>query len=135
MGLNLNSLRDKAREALYHLSHKLGEIAGIKPLSLHHVKKACEALALDLPSMKSLFPYETVNGDGFFVNRNSMGFGMMLIPMSGADESLMKSLAQTFKNKLTQGTDCTVLLYKHPWLASHLHQNFEPILKRGGILA
>jgi conjugal transfer ATP-binding protein TraC len=135
MGLNLNVWRDKARAAFYKMSQTLGESAGIKPVSLHHVNKACESLALDLPSMKTLFPYETVNSDGFFINRNSMGFGMMLMPMSGADESLMKSLAETFKNKLTQGTDCTVLLYKHPWLASPLHQNFEPILKRGGIFA
>ena len=92
-------------------------------------------MTLDLPSLKSLLPYETVNDEGFFVNRQSMGFGMLLMPMSGADESLMKSLAETFKNKLTVDTDCTVLLYKHPWLASHLHQNFEPILKRGGIFA
>ena len=106
MGLNLNVWRDKARAAFYKMSQTLGESAGIKPVSLHHVNKACESLALDLPSMKTLFPYETVNSDGFFINRNSMGFGMMLMPMSGADESLMKSLAETFKNKLTQGTDC-----------------------------
>ena len=135
MGLNINIWRDKARAAFYSVSQKLGESAGIKPTSLHHVNKACESLSVDVPSMKSLFPYETVNDDGFFVNRNSMGFGMMLMPMAGADESLMKSLAETFKNKLTQGSDCTVLLYKHPWLAGTLHQNFDPILKRGGIFA
>jgi len=135
MGLKINVWRDKARTACYNMSQKLGERAGIKPASLHHANSACESLSLDVPSMKSLLPYETVNDDGFFVNRNSMGFGMMLMPMAGADESLMKSLAQMFKNKLTQGTDCTVLLYKHPWLAPHLHRNFEPILKRGGIFA
>jgi len=135
MGLNINIWRDKARAAFYSVSQKLGESSGIKPTSLHHVNKACESLSVDVPSMKSLFPYETVNDDGFFVNRNSMGFGMMLMPMAGADESLMKSLAETFKNKLTQGSDCTVLLYKHPWLAGTLHQNFDPILKRGGIFA
>lgn len=135
MGLNLNSWRDKARAALYNMSHKLGESAGIKPSSLVQVNKAYDSLSIDLPSMKSLFPYETVNDNGFFVNRNSMGFGMMLMPMAGADESLMKSLAQTLKNKLTPGSDCTVLLYKHPWLADSLSQNVNPILKQGGIFA
>jgi conjugal transfer ATP-binding protein TraC len=55
--------------------------------------------------------------------------------MAGADESLMKSLAELFKNKLTEGTDCTALLYKHPWLLQNLQQNYAPIIKQGGIYA
>ncbi|QLZ68942.1 type IV secretion system protein TraC [Legionella sp. PC1000] len=135
MGLKLNQLRDKARELAHRASHKLGETAGIKPDSLQHHFKASETCALDLPSITSLLPYETVSEEGFFINRNSAGFGIRLMPMAGADESLMKSLAELFKNKLTEGTDCTVLLYKHPWLAQNLQHNYAPILKQGGIYA
>ncbi|HAT2098257.1 TPA: type IV secretion system protein TraC [Legionella pneumophila] len=135
MGLRLNQWRDKAREMVHRASHKLGETAGIKPESLQHHSKAFGSCTLDLPSLKSLLPYEMVNEEGFFVNRSSVGFGLSLMPMAGADESLMKSLAETFKNKLTEGTDCTVLLYKHPWLAQNMYQNYVPILKQGGIYA
>ncbi|HAT3877909.1 TPA: type IV secretion system protein TraC [Legionella pneumophila] len=135
MGLNFTLLRDKARDVLHRTSQLLGEGSGIKPASLCAQGRAHESYTLDLPSIKSLLPYEAINDSGFFVNRNSMGFGLMVMPMSGADESLMKSLSQLFKNKLTVDTDCTVLLYKHPWLGASLSQNYEPILKQGGIYA
>ncbi|STX81466.1 F pilus assembly protein TraC [Legionella busanensis] len=135
MSLKIARWRDKAREFLYKASQGLGETVSIKPESLLTQQKAHESLTLDLPSIKSLLPYETVSQEGFFINRNSMGFGLALMPLSGADESLMKSLAQLFKNKLSVGTDCTVLLYKHPWLLDQLSQNYEPILKQGGIFA
>ncbi|HHU0102141.1 TPA: TraC family protein [Legionella pneumophila] len=135
MGLTLAAFRDKARDLLHQAATLLGETSGIKPASLHAHDKAHESCALDLPSIKALLPYETVNERGFFVNRNSMGFGLELLPMAGSDESLMSSLSQLFKNKLSVGTDCTVLLYKHPWLGASLSQNYEPILKQGGIYA
>lgn len=135
MGLNARVWRDKARTLMHQAATLLGETSGIKPASLQAQTKAQESYELDVPSIKALLPYETVNEQGFFVNRNSMGFGLALQPMSGADESLMNSLALLFKNKLTVGTDCTVLLYKHPWLGSSLAQNYEPILKKGGIYA
>uniref|UniRef100_UPI0013EFA940 TraC family protein n=1 Tax=Legionella gresilensis TaxID=91823 RepID=UPI0013EFA940 len=135
MGLKRAQWRDKARELCYKASQGLGETMSIKPESLSMQQKAHESLTLDLPSIKSLLPYETASEESFFINRNSMGFGLALMPLSGADESLMKSLAQLFKNKLTISTDCTVLLYKHPWLLNTLSQNYEPILKQGGIFA
>lgn len=131
----INQWRDKARAALHRLSHALGETASIKPQSLNDGAKAFDSLRIDLPSFKSLLPYEAIDNEGLFVNRHSAGFGMHLAPMAGADESLMKSLAELIKNKLTENTDCSVLLYKHPYLAGELHQNYAPILKQGGIYA
>ncbi|STO91693.1 type IV secretion system protein TraC [Fluoribacter dumoffii] len=135
MGLDFTVWRDKARHLLHRTSQMLGETSGIKPASLSAQGQAHESITMDLPSIKGLLPYETVNEAGFFVNRNSMGFGLQLSPMSGADESLMNSLAQLFKNKLTVDTDCTVLMYKHPWLEGRLAQNYASILKQGGIYA
>jgi conjugal transfer ATP-binding protein TraC len=135
MGLRINQWRDKARNLMHQVSHMLGETAGVKPASVHNQAKAQASLTLDLPSIKDLLPYETMDESQFFINRNSMGFGLVLTPMAGADESLMKSLAETFKNKLTEETDCTVLLYKHPWLAFSLYQNYDDILSQEGIYA
>lgn len=135
MGEIVNQWLDKARHSLHRLSHMLGETAGIRPESMTQHCRANESLSMDVPSFVSLLPYETLNEDGLFINRSSMGFALMLMPMAGADESLMKSLAEMVKNKITAGTDCTITLYKHPWLAQSLSQNYAPILKKGGIHA
>ncbi|WP_058532922.1 type IV secretion system protein TraC [Legionella saoudiensis] len=135
MELKIMKLRDKARATFHRLSHALGETEGVKPDSLADIYHANESLNLDLPSFSKLLPYESVDENGFFVNRNSIGFGLMLLPMPGADETLINSLASMFKNKLTYGTDCTFMMYKHPWLAGSLQNNFGPILERGGIYA
>jgi len=135
MGVTIKYWRDKTRALLHRLSHILGETDGIKPNSLVDIHHANQSLSMDLPSFSKLLPYESVDEHGFFVNRNSVGFGLMVVPMAGADETLMKAIAEMIKSKLTYGTDCTVMLYKHPWLAQSLQNNFEPILERGGIYA
>lgn len=131
----VNQWRDKTRDLLHRFSNKMGETVSIMPHSLRDDAKARESLLLDLPSLKSLLPYESIDDEGFFINRQSVGFGLQLSPLAGADESLMKSLAELFKNKLSEGTDCTVLLYKHPYLAKSLQHSFSPILEKGGIYA
>lgn len=131
----LNQWRDKAREVLHGFSHWMGETASIKPESLYDGAMAQDSLCMDLPSFRSVLPYEAMDEDQLFVNRESAGFGLHLMPSSGADESLMLSLAELFKNKLPVDVDCTVLLYKHHYLASQLAQSYVPILNKGGIYA
>lgn len=131
----INQWRDKTRDALHRLSHWVGETAGILPESLYESAKANESLSFDLPTFRSLLPYEVIDSDGLFINRQSVGFGLQVAPLAGADESLMKTLAELFKNKLSEGTDCTVLLYKHSFLANDLNQSYAPILEKGGIYA
>lgn len=135
MGLNASVWRDKARKALHRLSHQLGETLSSEPQSLFEHQKGKESLHVDLPSFRSLLPYETMDEDLLFVNQNSIGFGFSVLPSCGADESLMYSLAELFKNKLPSGVDCTVMLYKHRYLAHRLSESFSPILQRGGIYA
>lgn len=131
----LNKWRDKSRAFLHQMSHRLGERDGIKPDSLQEQALAAESLDVSLPTLTSLLPYETVDAEGFFINRNSVGFGLNFIPMAGADESLMKAMAELIKNKLPEGTDCTFMLYKHHYLAGDLNRSVAPILKEGGIYA
>lgn len=131
----INQWRDKTRELLHRFSSKLGETDSIRPHSLLDGSRADEALQMDFPSFRSLLPYETIDGDQLFLNRNSAGFGFHVMPASGADESLMKSLAELFKNKLPAGADCTVMLYKHQYLSHRLAESFIPILERGGMYA
>ncbi|HHF7375640.1 type IV secretion system protein TraC [Legionella bozemanae] len=135
MGVNFSVWRDKARSLLHRFSHQLGETLSSEPQSLFEYQKGKESLHLDLPSFRSLLPYETINEELLFINQNSIGFGLSVLPSCGADESLMHSLAELFKNKLPAGVDCTVMLYKHRYLSHRLSESFSPILKRGGIYA
>lgn len=135
MGLNATVWRDKARKVLHRFSHHLGETLSHEPQSLFDHQKGKESLHVDLPSFRSLLPYETMDEDLLFVNQNSIGFGLSVLPSCGADESLMHSLAELFKNKLAPGFDCTVMLYKHRYLSHRLSESFSPILQRGGIYA
>lgn len=131
----LNKLRDKSRDFLYQASRLLGETDSIRPASIQNQLDALSSLKVDLPTFTNLLPYESVDEEGFFVNRNSVGFGFAFIPMAGADEGLMKALAELFKNKLPEGCDCTFMLYKHHYLAGDLGRSFSPILEKGGIYA
>ncbi|STX41112.1 F pilus assembly protein TraC [Legionella donaldsonii] len=135
MQARINQLRDRIRLGLHLLSTTLGEGSDLKPPSLVSQANAAASVELDLPSIQSLLPYERVNEAGFFVNRSSLGFGLQVMPLSGADETLMNTLASLFKNRLTEGVDCTVLLYKHPWLSETLSSNYAPYFKAGGIMA
>lgn len=127
--------RDKLRNGLYRFSHQLGETAGVKPESLADKARAQESLRMDLPSLVTLLPYETITDDGIFINRHSQGLGFYINPMPGADEALVNALSDLIKNKLSKDTDCTVLLYKHPWLSFNLHQSYAPIINQGGVYA
>lgn len=130
-----NKSRDKARELLYRAAQFLGEGHRIKPASHRVCVAANKSLQVDLPAFTHLLPYETVDDEGFFVNHNSVGFGFSFTPMPGADESLMKALAELFKNKLPPECDCTFMLYKHHYLSDALNHSFSPILEQGGVYA
>ena len=134
--LNLwNKWRDTSREYLHKASRVLGETVGIAPTSMHEQHQAQQTIQVDVPVFSNLLPYETVDEEDFFINRQSVGFGLAFHPLSGADESLMKALAELLKNKLPEGCDCTFMLYKHPYLANDLARSFSPILKQGDIYA
>src|SRR3990167_2272268 len=134
--LNLwNKWRDTSREYLHKASRVLGETVGIAPTSMHEQHQAQQTIQVDVPVFSNLLPYETVDEEDFFINRQSVGFGLAFHPLSGADESLMKALAELQKNKLPEGCDCTFMLYKHPYLANDLARSFSPILKQGDIYA
>lgn len=129
-------MQDKARFTFQKVSQFLGEDSGSFIDSVqdrHRAKQLVEDV--DLPSFKNILPYESVDADDIFINRTTAGFGLHVLPAAGADVSLMKSMAELFKTKLPVGVDCTVMLYKHPYVGEALYANFEPILQKGGIYA
>ena len=128
-------IRDKAREGLHRLSNFLGESDGVAPASIRDKQRAKALIDIEIPSFKTILPYESIDKDDLFINRTTAGFGFHVLPAAGANESLMKSMAELFKTKLPVGADCTVMLYKHRYIGEELANNYEPIFKKGGIYA
>lgn len=124
---------DKGRNALSRLAQGLGEHAPGNANTSHSAKLARAALRVQLPSFRQLLPYETVDSEGLFINKQSVGFGLHVLPAAGADEALVKSMAELIKSKLHTGVDCTVILHKHPYIGGELRQGFEPMMSQGGI--
>ncbi len=124
---------DKGRGALHRLSTFLGEGSQVQPTSSVKSKSAKQSLQLDVASLRHLLPYESVDEEGIVHNKKSIGFALQLMPASGADEALVKSLAELVKNKLPNGCDCTVYLYKNPYISNQLYRGFSPFLEQGGI--
>lgn len=131
----LNHMLDKMNAVTGKLAHFLGEKTHLDANTRTSSRKAHLALQVALPSLRQLLPYETISDDGLFMNKNSVGFGLHLLPAAGADESLVKSMAELIKSKLPVDVDCTVMLNKHPYIGDTLKTGFEPMMKQGGIFA
>ena len=86
-------LMDTGRSWLHRVTHLLGEGGHMMPGSLKKERLAQASVNLDLPSIVSLLPYESVDEDLLFINKRSLGFGLQLIPATGADEALVQSMA------------------------------------------
>ena len=132
MSQKINALRDQIRNAFHSVAHFFGENASIKPTSLKYLGKAKEALKMDFPAFVSLLPYEAITENLIFINKTSAGFALEVQLSAGADESLVKALADMIKNKIPVGVDCTVMLYKHHYLAEQLQNSYQPIIEKGG---
>lgn len=129
----LEDFKDLSKGILHKFASRLGEGSNILPDLQIKSELAKSSLNLDMPSIKSILPYESVDDDLFFINKNSVGFGLHLMPAAGADEVLVKSMAELLKNKLPIGVDCTVMLYRHHYLSETLKNGFEPMINEGGI--
>lgn len=133
--MEFNAIRDQIRKHLHSIAHFFGETASSQPESLKYLGKAKEALKVDSPYFLSLLPYESITTDLLFVNKTTAGFALEVQPSAGADESLVKALADLIKNKIPPEVDCTVMLYKHRYLAEQLKRSFDPIIAKGGVHA
>lgn len=80
-------------------------------------------------------PYQYFDDTGFFINKGSVGFGFLMEPTSGADETLMLQLANLIKNKLPSEVEVQCMLVAHPWIGDRLREGLvgltsdNPMLK------
>lgn len=127
----LDTIIDFTKNFLHKFASSLGEDTIACP---HKSKKAAiDSINLDLPAIQTLLPYEYMTQDLLFKNKTSVGFGIELMPLAGADEALVKSLAQMLKNKLSPDVCATFMLHKHSNLEACIEEGFKPSLNKGGI--
>jgi conjugal transfer ATP-binding protein TraC len=131
----ITKLMDTGRAILACTADLLGETTGVALGSRRDAKAARLSLQLLSPSFRSLLPYESINDENLFVNKQTVGFGLHIQPLSGADDALVKSMAQWIKTKLPVGVDCTVMLYKHGHIAQTIGRGFASMIDKGGIYA
>lgn len=127
----LESIKDSTTNLLSKAASFLGVGYVLEGNAKAH-QKAQEALSFERADLKSLLPYQYFKG-GLFENNNSYGFGFELAPSSGADNSLMKALAELLKNKVPDKVCAQFMLLKHPYIGAMLDRGFEPYFKKGGV--
>ena len=59
----ISELRDKARAGLHRFSQILGETDGMAPVSIKDQHRAQKLVEVDLPSFKSVLPYESIDAE------------------------------------------------------------------------
>ena len=123
---------DSTKELFAKVTTSFGEENETRSGSFRRNKEAQASLVFDLPSLSGLLPYESIDEDLIFINKKSIGFGLFAMPVSGANEELVKSMAELLKNKLPEGVDMTVMLYKHHHLNQALEHGLEPLMSMGG---
>ncbi len=128
----ITQFRDLSRQAFYKVAQFMGERVDA-PESLENMARANDTLTLDTAVFEELLPYDTMIGEDVFVNKKTIGFGLVLAPGSGADVQRVRAHAELIKHRLPVGFDLTVMMYKHHYVASGLQRGFKSILNRGGI--
>jgi conjugal transfer ATP-binding protein TraC len=93
------------------------------------------ALNLNIKTLTSLLPYETIDESLIFHNKSSIGFAMELAPFLGADEALVKTLADFISNKVLVDIDVSIMLYKNRFIAESLETGLSQLAEKGGIYA
>lgn len=127
-------------EAFHDIAQKIQHFLGEKEVAHDPAKfqtEHHEALndAIDPEVIFKKIPYQYVDESHCYINKNSVGFGFLMEPSSGADESLMLTLANLIKNKIPPNVEVQCLLLAHPWVGKRIeegvlgNQSDHPILR------
>jgi conjugal transfer ATP-binding protein TraC len=71
------------------------------------------------PIMANLFPYETYDGHSqLFRNRDSVGFVLETLPLTGASEEMQKEVSSLFQYILPEGSSLQTILWADPHIGN-----------------
>lgn len=112
----------------------MGESTGVEGSTNKAIKIAREVMEVPYAALREVLPYDLYDAEQqLFINNKSVGFSYSVLPLTGADEGIVRSIAQLLKDKLPAGWDCQGALYKHSMIADKIAKLYEPFLKRGGM--
>jgi conjugal transfer ATP-binding protein TraC len=80
-------------------------------LNVNH-RKLKDLIEIDYPNFANILPYRYFwKEKGIFVNENSLGFGLEISVLSGADEKTINSIADLLRYKIPDGYDLQFILW------------------------
>ena len=131
---------EKIMDTYHHYSEKfaklVGENTGIEGSTQQAIKIAREVMEVPYAALREVLPYDLYDAEkSLFINKNSVGFAYSVLPLTGADEGIVRAIAQLIKDKLPAGWDCQGALLKHSMIADKIARLYEPFFKRGGMYA
>lgn len=134
--MKADKLFDKCLDLAEKFSKVLNETNGIEGSTNVVLNKAKEVMEVPYEALREVLPYECYDAEKqLFINRNSVGFSYAVLPLTGADDGTVRSLASLLKNKLPAGWDCQGSMLKHSMIADKITSLYTPFLKRGGMYA
>lgn len=134
--MKVEKLFDKYQQLAEKFSHMLNENTGIDGSTNVALKKAKEVMQVPYEALREVLPYECYDSENeLFINRQSIGFSYSVLPLTGADEGTVRSLASLLKNKLPAGWDCQGVLFKHSMIADKIKDLYGVFLAKGGMYA
>jgi conjugal transfer ATP-binding protein TraC len=131
---------EKIMDTYHRFSEKfaklVGENTGIEGSTQQAIKIAREVMEVPYAALREALPYDLYDAENsLFINKNSVGFAYSVLPLTGADEGIVRAIAQLIKDKLPAGWDCQGALFKHSMIADKLVSLYEPFFKKGGMYA
>ena len=97
----------------------MGESTGVEGSTNKAIKIAREVMEVPYAALREVLPYDLYDAEQqLFINNKSVGFSYSVLPLTGADEGIVRSIAQLLKDKLPAGWDCQGALYKHSMIAT-----------------
>jgi len=119
---------------------KLSEFVGEKEHAKHSRPVAKQALSeilkVDYNSFSALLPYRFYDEqDQLFINTGSIGFGLELGVLAGADEKLITNVADIFKNKLPDDVEIQFVMWGNNHLGAAIDSMTDRLHDLGGMYA
>lgn len=124
--MNLSKLTEK-------VAHVCGFNTGVKIDGGMSDQDINNLINVDREGFQKILPYRSYDEQtGIFYNDSSIGFAFEIVPLAGADESIIASLSATFKDKIQDQVEVQFVTWSHNKLGPILDQMRDRQSKLGG---
>jgi conjugal transfer ATP-binding protein TraC len=126
-------IKEWIKKSSFKAASFLNEAEGGMPKRINREALA-KALSIDASHFSALLPYRYFDEEyNVFVNEHSLGFGLELAPLAGADESIIESLSNLLKNKIPASIDVQFILWGNNKVGALIDQSTSKQAELGGI--